>query len=59
MFTEVSEIFSRGVWIFSVVLKLSLFGRIENFFLGGGRPLTFFQRIKFSRGIKINVKVLK
>ena len=37
MFSEVSEIFSGGVGIFSVVLKLNLFGRIKIFiFLGEG-----------------------
>ena len=40
MFSEVSDIFSRGVGIFSVVLKFSLFSGIGGFFWevgGGGR----------------------
>ena len=41
MFSEVSEIFSRGVGTFSFVLKLSLFSGIERFFFGGGRLIFF------------------
>ena len=48
MFSEVSDIFSGGVGILSVVLKLRLFSGITSLFFGWGGGV-----LRFSQGIKI------